>query len=468
MRKAKIVCTIGPSSNSERVINGMVRAGMNVARLNFSHGTYDEHGKAVKLIRSASKKLDTPIATLLDLKGVKIRIGSIQNRSVHIKKGAQLVLTSKKVPGSSSEVQVQYPHLTKDLKRGDRVLIDDGLIRLRVLRIEKGSVITRVIEGGELKERKGVNFPGVRTSVPALTRQDRADILYGITLEVDYIALSFVRNGNDVRKVKRYIQKNGADIPVIAKIENREALNNIDDIVAASDGLMIARGDLGVEVPPEEVPLLQKQLIAKSNAALKPVITATQMLESMTEHLQPTRAEAADVANAVLDGTDALMLSAETTVGRYPVHTVHMMERIIRYTERNNASPFSPEFVSRNFPEAIAEAACVSSEDIGARTIVAFSKSGFTALLVSKFRPAASITGFTAREDICRRMNLFWGVSPHVLNFPDNTDQMIARSEEYLLKKNIVKQGDVLSIIATSPFTLGGKSNIMKLQKVGS
>ena len=467
MRKAKIVCTIGPASSSKTIINRMIRSGMNVARLNFSHGTHSGHKKAVDLIRSGARKYNSPVAVLQDLKGLKIRIGPIKDGSILIEKGSTLSLTSKKIKGDNNQVQVVYPHLVKDLNAGDTVFIDDGLIQLKVIRKEKSGLMTRVIEGGLLKEKKGVNFPGVRVSARTFTKDDIKDLSLGIRLGVDYIAVSFVRSRTDILRIKNWLKKNNSQIPVIAKIENRQALVNIEEIMDAADGIMIARGDLGVEVPPEEVPLIQKRLIEKCNSALKPVITATQMLESMTEHLRPTRAEAADVANAVIDGTDALMLSGETAVGKYPVNALKMMDRIIRYTESHKVKAYSPDIESKTFAQAIAEAACLSAMDIKAKTITAFTRSGFTSLLVSKFRPQIPITGFTVSEDIRRRMNLYWGIIPHILKFPENTDKMIAGSEKALLQKRIVKKGDTIVIIATSPFSLGGKTNIMKIHRVG-
>jgi len=467
MRKAKIVCTIGPASSSTKAVHQIIQAGMNVARLNFSHGTYETHKKAFHAIRAGARACNCPVAILQDLKGLKIRIGFIKDGSVMIEKGSALTLTTKKILGDSREIQVLYPHLIKDLTIGSAVLIDDGLIQLKVKRKEKDSLITEVVEGGILKEKKGVNLPGVRISAQTFTKKDMEDLAFGIKLGVDYIALSFVCSKNDILKVKSYLKKHKADIPVIAKIETRQALDNINEIIDVSDGLMIARGDLGVEVPTEEVPLIQKRLIAMCNSALKPVIIATQMLESMTEHLRPTRAEATDVANGVLDGADALMLSAETSVGKYPVEAIKMMDRIISFTETHSMKKSPEDIISESFAQAIAEAACSTAMDIKAKTIVAFSRSGFTALLVSKFRPQTPITCFTGSEDICRRMSLYWGISPHVMKFPDNTDKMISESEKALLIKGIVKKGDAIAIIATSPFAQGGKSNIMKLHRVG-
>lgn len=467
MRKVKIVCTIGPATSQIPVIDKMIRAGMNVARLNFSHGTHGQHREAVERIRQVSRKYDSPVALLQDLKGLKIRVGALKGGSVVLKKNSTLILTIKKIEGSSEEVPVSYRHLVKDVNPGDKILMDDGLIQLKVTGREKGRVITKVIEGGVLKEKKGVNLPGTRISGDVFTGKDREDLEFGIKMGIDYVAMSFVRSGQDIKRVKNWLRKRNADIPVIAKIENSLALDNIDEIINAADGLMVARGDLGVELPPEQVPLIQKDLIERCNAVMKPVITATQMLESMTQHVTPTRAEAADVANAVLDGTDALMLSAETSVGRYPVEALRMMDRIIRFTEESKSYKYPVDIVSNNFAQALAESACSSAADINSKAVVAFSRSGFTALLVSKFRPAVPIICFTVNDKVRRRMGLYRGVNPYVMKFPGNTDEMISESERALLKKRLVRKGDSIVIIASSPFALGGKTNIMKLHKVG-
>ena len=468
MRKIKIICTIGPATNSRKVIYKMIRAGMNVARLNFSHGTYEEHEKAVKYIREGAQKYNSPIAILQDLKGLKIRVGNLKNGAVMLKKNASLTITTKGIEGDSQQISVSYPRIMKDIGIGNKVLMDDGLLQLKVTDKKKGRLLTRVIEGGILRAKKGVNFPGTRLSGEIFTKKDREDLAFGIKIGVDYVAMSFVRSKADILKVKNYLKRYNADIPVIAKIERPQALENIDEIIQVSDGLMIARGDLGVEVSPEKIPLIQKNLIEKCNTALKPVITATQMLESMKEHMRPTRAEAADVANAVLDGTDILMLSAETAIGNYPLEALKMMDRIIRFTETEGPKVIiNNGAASKFFAHAVAEAACISAMDIKAKTIVAFSRTGFTALLVSKFRPHVPIVGFTVQEEVRRRMNLYWGINPQIMKFPGSTDEMISETEKALLKNNIVKRGDSIVIIATSPFALGGKTNIMKLHKVG-
>ncbi|GBE05875.1 MAG TPA: pyruvate kinase [Nitrospirae bacterium] len=468
MRKVKIICTIGPATNKREVIHKMVKSGMDVARLNFSHGTHSEHKRAVEYIRQASQKYNTPVAILQDLRGLKIRVGSLKNGAVMLKKNSTVVLTTKNIEGDNKQIPIAYSRLNKDVKAGDRILMDDGLLQLKVTARKKTGLVARVIEGGVLKEKKGVNLPGAKISGAVFTRKDMKDLEFGLKLGIDYVAMSFVSSKDDIIQVKKWLKKFRADVPVIAKIERPQALKNIDEIVEVSDGLMIARGDLGVEVSPEKVPLIQKHLIAKCNRAMKPVITATQMLESMTEHMRPTRAEAADVANAVIDGTDALMLSAETSVGKYPVEVLKMMDRIVRFTETHEPeSSHYHNVVSTTFAQAIAESACFSAMDIKAKAIVCFSRTGFTALLVSKFRPQVPIVGFTVKTEVRRRMNLYWGISPQIMKFPHGTDEMISGTEKALLQKRIVKKGDSIVIIATSPFTLGAKTNIMKLHKVG-
>lgn len=465
-RKAKIVCTIGPSSSSEEIISSLIKDGMNVARLNFSHGDYHDHRKSVKLIRDISERFAIPVAILQDLQGVKIRVGLIQGGSVELKKGRILLLMPGEGVGNQERVFVSYPALLRDVRTGDRVLLDDGLIQLRVLGREKNALKTRIIEGGNLKDRKGLNFPGIKLSVKSFTEKDEKDLLFGIQVNVDYVAISFVREAGDVRKVKERLRESNRDIPVIAKIEKQEALCNIDEILCEAEGIMIARGDLGVEIPPEEVPLIQKGLIDKANKMGKIVITATQMLESMTEHLRPTRAETTDVANAVIDGTDALMLSAETASGKYPVETLRMMDRIIRHTELM-AVIESSYIRGKTFAEATADAACRAAEDMNAKILVAFTQSGFTAGLLSKFRPRVPITAFTPDEKIRNRVCLYWGVAPKIMKLPATTDEMVSEVERLLVKEGIVKKGDSLVITSSSPLSAQGKTNFMKLHRVG-
>ena len=465
-RKAKIVCTIGPSSTSEETITALIKNGMNVARLNFSHGDYQTHKTSVELIRHVSKRFDSPVAILQDLQGVKIRVGRIQGGAVTLKKGGILSLIPGEGTGNQDHIFISYAGLLKDAGKGDRILLDDGLIQLSVLAREKNALKTKVIEGGVLRDRKGVNFPGMKLSVKSFTEKDERDLHFGMQTGVDCVAISFVRAAGDVRVVREWLRRRRKDIPIIAKIEKPEALCNIDEILSEVDGIMIARGDLGVEIPPEEVPLIQKALIAKANQNGKIVITATQMLESMTEHLRPTRAETADVANAVLDGTDALMLSAETATGKYPVEALRMMDRIVRHTESMQSGE-SPYIRGQTFAEATVDAAARAAEDMHAKALIAFTQSGFTARLLSKIKPRVPVVAFTPDEKIRNRVSLYWGITSKIMRLPETTDEMISEVERLLIQKRIVKKGDGIVITSSSPLSTQGKTNFMKLHRIG-
>lgn len=464
-RKAKIICTIGPSSANREIISSLIKNGMDVARLNFSHGDHAAHQKSIELVRDISGKYDKPVAILQDLQGVKIRAGRIEGGAIELKKGGELFLMPGDGIGNQDRIFISYPALLKDVKKGDRILLDDGLIQLAVIEKARNALGTKVIEGGTLRDRKGVNFPGLKLSVRSFTAKDKEDLLFGIHMGIDYVAISFVREAGDIRKVRDLLKRKNQHIPIIAKIEKPEALDNIDEILSEADGIMIARGDLGVEMPPEEVPLIQKGLIEKANNKGKTVITATQMLESMTEHLRPTRAEATDVANAVLDGTDALMLSAETANGNYPVEAVRMMDRIIRYTEYMKAGAAS--YTRGNtYAEATADAACRAAEDIDARVLVAFTQSGFTARLLSKFRPGVPIIAFAPDAKTRNRGCIYWGVTPKIMKLPTTTDEMISEVERLLVKEHIVRKGDSIVITSSSPLSTHGKTNFMKLHRI--
>lgn len=477
MARTKIVCTIGPATATEQKIASLIRAGMDVARLNFSHGRHDEHERYISYIRKWSKRLKHPVSILQDLQGIKIRISDVENEAVTLKKGSSVALRAGRGDelSSADEIFISYPALHRDLKKGDRVLLDDGLIELAVTENRGSSVVARVREGGLLTSRKGVNLPDTSVSLSPFTEKDREDLELGLRLGVDYVALSFVISAEDIIKVKRCARRLGADIPVIAKIEKTEAVKNIDSILGLAEGIMVARGDLGVEVSPEEVPLIQKELISKANKACKLVITATQMLESMREHLRPTRAEAADVANAVIDGTDALMLSAETSTGMYPVESVMMMERIIRSTENRYIIPHHvlegilPELSGEDRASlAISEAAVHAADDVEARTIVAFTRSGFTARLVSKCRPAVPVIAFTPDIGVMRKMSLYWGVTPLFMRPLSSTDEMIRGVEQTLSRMRIARRGERIIIIASSPLKTQGKTNFMKIHRIGT
>ncbi len=466
IRKSKIICTIGPATGSREMIYALIKNGMDVARLNFSHGDHGFHRKIINLIREESKKLKKPVAILQDLQGIKIRVGLIAGGSVDLKRGTEIFLHGGKEISSDKHIFISYPALRKDAKIGDRILFDDGLIQALVIDKTKGALKVKIIEGGILKDKKGVNLPHTKTTLSSFTEKDRNDLEFGLKMGVDYVALSFVRRSGDVRIVKEWLRERHKTLPLIAKIEKPEALNNIDEILNEVEGIMVARGDLGVEVSPEEVPMLQKMLIEKANKKGRLVITATQMLESMTEHMRPTRAEAADVANAVIDGTDALMLSAETTIGKYPREAVIMMDHIIRRTEEQRYTT-SQYIKGESFSEAVADAATKAAEDIEAKYIAAFTQSGFTAKLLSKFRPNIPIVAFTHSEDIKRRMSLYWGVTPEIIRPLKSTDAVFNKVEKALIKNGMAKPGDSIVITASTPILGAGKTNLMKLHTIG-
>lgn len=472
MKKAKIICTIGPSTASNKTLAMLIKAGMDVARLNFSHGTLDDHSKYIRSIRKLSQELAKPVMILQDLQGIKIRIGKVAGEAIRIKKGEKIALKPGSDTSTDDTLFISYDALLNDLRKGQNVLLDDGLIQLRVTGRKEGSVIATVQEGGTLTSRKGVNLPDTAISLTPFTDKDRNDLEFGIRNGVDAIALSFVLSHSNIITVKEWMRNKNVNIPVIAKIEKPEALLHIDSILEAADGIMVARGDLGVEVPQEEIPIIQKNLIRKANERRKPVITATQMLESMREHARPTRAEITDVANAVIDGSDALMLSAETSTGKYPVGAVRIMRKIIETTEKKVIiGTVSPELFNNTSEDrlsnAVADAAVRAAGDVGAKCIVAFTRSGFTALLLSKFRPSAPIIAFTPDEAVMRKMSLYWGVRPLLMRLLKNTDEMIREVEKKLIKLKITRKGDLIVITASSPIETYGKTNFLKLHRIG-
>jgi pyruvate kinase len=474
MRKAKIVCTIGPVTSTEKQLKALIENGMDVARLNFSHGDHAFHGDIIDKIRKIAAKLQRNVAILQDLQGIKIRVGGLKDGKMHLNKGEQVSIMTGEDMGDEKRIFVSYPWLVNDAVPGDTILLDDGLMKLQVLKKEKDFLTAAVIEGGILKEHKGVNLPGMKIKPGSFMEKDKIDLEFGIQKGVDFVALSFVRTPTDVTTVKKWLSKKGAQIPIIAKIEKEEAIRNIDSILKEVDGIMVARGDLGVEMPLEEVPMYQKMLIEKANKSGRFVITATQMLESMTLHSRPTRAETTDVANAVLDGTDALMLSGETSAGKYPIEAVKVMDRIIRYTEnaeadskKAHASTFIHSGIYE-FPEAVAHAVSHVAEDVGATWIVAFTRSGFTARLISKFKPRASVIAFSPEDKVVRQMALYWGVSPHCVKHMESTDEMINQVDMLLVKSGYAKKGDRIVIVASHPpATSSGKTNFMKMHVVG-
>ncbi len=468
LRKTKIVCTIGPSSSKEDILERLIKEGMDVARLNFSHGNHEFHRDVIRTIRRLEKRLNKHVAILQDLEGIKIRISRLINQSIELKKGSEVIIFPGKGTGDEKGFYISYPYLLRDVKKGERILLDDGLIELRVIDKRENHLRARVIEGGILREKKGVNLPDTEISLPSFTEKDMTDLEFGLRMGIDMVALSFVRDEDDVKRLRRFLSQRKSDIPIIAKIEKPEAIKRIDDIIDASDGIMVARGDLGVEMKPEDVPIVQKDLIKRANRKGRFVIIATQMLESMREHLRPTRAEVTDVANAVIDGTDAVMLSGETAMGMYPVESLRMMAGIITSTERAiKRFPSSLDYMELDIPSAIAHGAKVTAENVNARWIVAFTKSGFTARLISMMRPHVPVIAFTPSEVVLRRLLIHWGIIPFYMKRLMNTDRLINEVSKRLLKERMVKKGDIIIITGSLPPSFReGKTNFLKIHRV--
>jgi pyruvate kinase len=468
-RSAKIVCTLGPASNSPQMIERLMKAGMDVARLNFSHGTHEDHASTIKRLRDASARLSQPIGILADLQGPKIRTGKlVDGKAVVLKAGQKFTISTMSLLGTAAGVSTTYKRMARDVSRGDRILIADGLIELRVLSTTSHEVLTQVVNGGMMGEHKGINLPGVKLRIPAVTQKDHADLVFALGAGANYIAVSFVRSAKDVLQAKAAIARAKKDVPVIAKLEKPEAIENLDEILRVSDGVMVARGDLGVEMKQEMVPVVQKQIIIRASEARRPVITATQMLESMTQNPRPTRAEASDVANAVFDGSDALMLSAETASGAYPVQAVQMMDRIIRAAEANNPNILRPKPAQFNIAETASELICHASEELQMKVIAVFTESGFTARLVSKHRPRRPIIAFSTIQETRRRLSLYWGVVPRTIGRVQNIEELVRYTEKRLLEEKMVKPGDVVGIVAGTPLFVGGTTNFMKFLVIGS
>lgn len=470
MKRTKIVCTIGPASNTEIMIEKLIRAGMNVARLNFSHGTHEEHGEMIRIIRMVSARLQVPVAVLQDIAGPKIRIGTIENGPVILQPGSLFTLTSQDVPGNQERVSVNFKELPTFVQRGDSLLLADGMLELTVEKIVGEDIECRVITGGSLNSHKGINLPTRSTGIPILTEKDRADMQFGLDHGVDYIALSFVRTAEDVQQARALIRACGRDTPLVAKIEKPEALAHLDEILNEVDAIMVARGDLGVELPFEQVPLAQKDIIARANQACKPVITATQMLESMVNSPRPTRAEVNDVANAILDGTDAVMLSEESAMGQYPVQAVEAMTRIANDVERH--FPYKSWF-SRNKPvgsadveHSVSHAACDMAEVLNVAAIVATTTSGLTARQVARFRPPRPILAPTPVEKTYRQLALVWGVSPVLMPPVEHTDQMIRQAFDRLLALGLLQAGQQVIVTAGIPCSIPGKTNFVAVLDV--
>lgn len=473
MRKTKIICTIGPASDSEETLSKLIEAGMNVSRHNFSHGDHEEHKVRMELVKKLRAKYNKSIAIILDTKGPEIRTGKFEGGSVELKEGmAFTVICGENVVGNNTMCSVSYADLYKDVKLGDSILIADGLVGLEVKAIEGNKIYCTVRNSGSLGNNKNVNVPGVITTLPAVTDKDIDDLKFGIEMGIDIVAASFIRKAADVLHMRKVLQENGGEhILIFSKIENHEGVNNIDEIIKFSDGIMVARGDLGVEIPTEEVPVVQKMIIEKCNEAGKPVITATQMLDSMIKNPRPTRAEASDVANAIFDGTDAIMLSGETANGKYPVETVTTMSKIAERAEK--ALNYEEKLKRRrrnhvpNVPNSISLATCNTAMDLNASAIITATQSGHTAKIVSKFRPECPIIAVTPYDRVARSLALNWGVFPIVADKTETTDELIDKSVDIALETGYVKKGDVVVIAAGIPVNYVGTTNMMKVHIVG-
>ncbi|VEF47337.1 pyruvate kinase [Bacillus freudenreichii] len=474
MKKTKIVCTIGPASESPDLLQQLIEAGMNVARLNFSHGTQEEHRERIINIRKAAKEAGKEIGILLDTKGPEIRTHDMDNGAIELETGQPLAVSMNEVVGTAEKISVTYDGLINDVHVGSKILLDDGLIELEVTGIKKenNEILTKVLNNGILKNKKGVNVPGVSVNLPGITEKDAKDILFGVEQGVDFIAASFVRRASDVLEIRQLLETNGSPhLNIIPKIENQEGVDNINEILEVSDGLMVARGDLGVEIPAESVPMVQKRLIKKCNEAGKPVITATQMLDSMQRNPRPTRAEASDVANAIFDGSDAVMLSGETAAGAYPVEAVRTMSNIALEAEKALNYKEILSYLSKNNEHNMMDAICQSvahtAINLGVNAIVAPTESGHTARMISKYRPKAPIVAVTSSVEVTRRLTLVWGVSPQVGEKVTTTDEMLDLAVTESLNSGIVKHGDSIIITAGVPVGEAGTTNLMKVHVVG-
>lgn len=472
MRKTKIICTLGPATDQDGVLRLLAEAGMNVARLNFSHGTHEQQKRRVDAVKAIREELNLPIALLLDTKGPEIRLTEFEKKQVYLKAGDQFVLTTRDVIGDETTAGITFAGLPADVSPGTRILIDDGLIELRVEFCTKTDITCTVVNGGPVSAHKGINVPGVTLSLPFISERDREDLAFGVEQGFDYVAASFTRSANDIQKMRALLKKLGGEhIRIIAKIENAEGVENIDSILQAADGVMVARGDLGVEIPLEEIPVIQKKLIDKTRSAGKQVVTATQMLDSMIHNPRPTRAESTDVANAIYDGTSAIMLSGETAAGDYPVQAVRTMARIAERTEAD--IDYKQLFDNRttdtypNVTAAISHATVTTAHDLGARAIITVSKSGYTTRMISKNRPQCPIISGTPDPTVYRQTNLSWGVTPLMVDEMTSTDELFSHMVERARDSGLVDDGDLVVITAGVPLGMSGTTNLMKVQLVG-
>ncbi|MFZ5351752.1 MAG: pyruvate kinase [Bacillota bacterium] len=472
MRKTKIVCTIGPVTENEEMITKLVNAGMNVARLNFSHGDHEEHKRRIDLIKKVREKLNKPVAIMLDTKGPEVRLGRFTDGKTELCNGQCFTLTTRELMGDNTICSITYKDLPKEIRVGSRILIADGLIELKAVEKNECDVICEVINGGPLSDKKNVNIPGATSKLPAITEKDISDLIFGIENEVDFIAASFIRKASDVLEIRRILEENKGDfIQIISKIENQEGVDNIEEILKVSDGLMVARGDLGVELPAEEIPLTQKKLIKLANDMGKPVITATQMLDSMIRNPRPTRAEVTDIANSILDGTDAIMLSGETAAGKYPIESITMMstiaERIEKSLDYNSIGTKLSDIGEITVANAVSHASCTASMDLGAAAIITPTQSGSTPRMIAKFRPKAPIIAAVTEERIRRRLCLSFGVYGIVIPESENTDELIDLSVNEAISQKYIKSGDLVVITAGVPTGVAGTTNLIKVHIVG-
>ncbi len=473
MRKTKIICTLGPATDDENVLRELILNGMNVARVNMSHGTHAEQKVRIDSVKKIREELDLPIAILLDTKGPEIRTGNFSGGPVTLEAGQEFTLTADDIDGDNTRCSVTYKTLPKELEEGNKILIDDGLIELRVTSLTEKDVVCKVINGGTVSSHKGINIPNVKLSLPFISEQDKKDIAFGVEQDVDFIAASFTRTADDIMLLRKELKKNNCDnIRICAKIENHEGIDNIDDIIKVSDSIMVARGDLGVEIPLEEIPILQKKIIQKVYEAGKQAITATQMLDSMIKNPRPTRAETTDVANAIYDGTSAIMLSGETAAGKYPIKAVKTMAKIALATERD--INYIEQFRKRDIAErpdvtsAISHATCTTAHDLGAKAILTVSKTGQTARMISKYRPECPIICGTTEPKVRRQMNMSWGVTPIVVEEKDNTDELFEHVVQVAEEMGLVSSGDLTVITTGVPLGVSGTTNLLKVHLVGN
>ena len=473
LKKTKIVCTIGPASEAPEILEELVKSGMNVARLNFSHGTHEEHLEKIKTIRKIRRKLNSPIAIMLDTKGPEIRTGNFDVDEIFLKPGDTFTLTTRDVIGNQDIVSVSYAGLPEDVEVGSEIFIDDGLVQLEVLEIKDGTdVVCKALNNGVLSNHKGVNLPGRQTNLPAITPKDIDDIKFGIENDIDFIAASFVRKKEDVYDIRRVLEDHGGEnIKIISKIESQEGVDNLDEIIEASDGIMVARGDLGIEIRTELIPIVQKEMIRKANLASKPVITATQMLDSMIRNPRPTRAETTDVANAIIDGTDCVMLSGETAGGKYPVEAVRTMRNICITTELSddfNKNVYETDISSfNNVTNSIARNTCEIAKELDASAIISCTSSGNTSRVISKFKPRTNIVAATTTEKVARQLSVVWGVYPIVIQEAKETDELIERAIFGAINENYVNEGDLTVVTAGIPLGISGNSNLIKVHIIG-